>query len=109
MIGHGVLFTEETLTVAEIYFVTDSRLLPIKSSTEENPVLLQDDIQLLMARCPVLVFDRLQLRSSNNLRRSTRCIYLLRLSLNDCASKSEHERPNIHVHGVRYFINCAMH
>ena len=29
MVGRGVLFTEETLTVAEVYFVTDSRLLPI--------------------------------------------------------------------------------
>ena len=29
MVGRGVLFTEETLTVAKVYFVTDSRLLPI--------------------------------------------------------------------------------
>ena len=36
MIGHGVLFTEETLTVPEVYFVTDSRLQSIKSSTEQN-------------------------------------------------------------------------
>ena len=40
MIGHGVLFTEKTLTVSEVHFVTDSRLLPIKSSTEQNLLCL---------------------------------------------------------------------
>ena len=29
MIGHGVLFTEKTLTVAKIFLVAQSRLLPI--------------------------------------------------------------------------------
>ena len=40
MIGHGVLFTEEILRVLEVYFITDSRLLPIKSSTKQNLLYL---------------------------------------------------------------------
>ena len=82
MIGHGVLFTEVTLTVLEVYFVTDSRL-PIKSSTEQNLLCLSFRARTVRGHAPST------LKRKANKQEKT-AFFLLRMLLNAMLSFNKH-------------------